>query len=535
MSADGPDGPTFARIEGRGGFRWTVRTSLAGRLFADGVLLPDPLVLGRRTIRRTASRLVEAVDPKAGGPPLIVKTYLRRPGLDDLFRGILYGSSAEIERGKAAGLLRRGIDVPEPIAAGTRRIGLSSESVLVEERIEGAEELGAVLSRGKIPAVARDRIIEALAVLFRRIHDAGAALGDPHLGNLLLAGGFDAPRLIPVDLRRVRLGRRLTERRRASNLALLGIASLGLASRADRRRFIAAYLGEGSTQAGRRALLEAVEACMAPLLLATARRRARRARRGIRRFGRRRAGDVVWLYRTDALPEIEEVLRDPEGAFRSPDRVLKEGRSSSVVIRGGLVVKEFRPKRIRSLFLDRLRLSRPLRGLARSIVLETAGIPTARVLAAGERRRGVLSTGGFLVSREIPGARTLLGALREGAPGPGGAAPARGLLRSAGRLVGRLHQAGISHRDLKALNVLVDGRGRLALVDLDGLRAAGRVGLRRAARDLGRLLRDLAAEAGGPAFVAEAVEGYFDARKGLDRDRFLASVRLNAECRMPNA
>jgi tRNA A-37 threonylcarbamoyl transferase component Bud32 len=518
----GRDEPSFVRLRGRGGYLWTVRTARVERLFADGVLLPDSLVLGRRTIRRTASRVVEAVDLKAGGPSVIVKTYLRRPGLDDLFRGILYRSSGEIERRNAAGLLRLGIPVPEPLAAGTRRIGLSSESVIVEERIEEAEELGAVLFRGRITARARDRIIEALAFLFRRLHDGGAALGDPHLGNLLLAGGLEEPRIIPVDLRRVRLGGRLPRSLRVSNLALLGIAARGLSSGADRRMFIATYLGEGSNPAERSALLEEVEARMTSLLLANARRRARRAVRGNRRFGRRRAGDVLWVYRTEALPEIEEILRDPKSVFRSPDRVLKDGRSSSVVIRGRLVVKEFRPKRLRSPFLDRLRLSRPLRGLARSIILQILGIPTAPVLAAGERRRRGLVTGGFLVSREVPGAKTLLGALREGACGIDGAAADRGLLRSTGRLIGRLHEAGITHRDLKALNILVDERGRIALVDLDGLRAAGRVGLRRAAKDLGRLLRDLRAEADGPALEKEAVEGYLEARKGIDRDRFLS-------------
>ncbi len=67
--------------------------------------------------------------------------------------------------------------------------------------------------------------------------------------------------------------------------------------------------------------------------------------------------------------------------------------------------------------------------------------------------------------------------------GFGAAAPA---LAATARLVARLHDEGLSQRDLKAENVLVAADGAVALVDLDGI-ARRRLDLARIARDLARL------------------------------------------------
>lgn len=79
---------------------------------------------------------------------------------------------------------------------------------------------------------------------------------------------------------------------------------------------------------------------------------------------------------------------------------------------------------------------------------------------------------------------------------PPGAAARRTVARRLGRLLGRLHRAGYRCRDLKAPNVVLDGRLRPWLVDLDGVRrlwGGRRTALR---RDLARLRRDLRAAGG---------------------------------------
>jgi tRNA A-37 threonylcarbamoyl transferase component Bud32 len=59
-----------------------------------------------------------------------------------------------------------------------------------------------------------------------------------------------------------------------------------------------------------------------------------------------------------------------------------------------------------------------------------------------------------------------------------------------GRLVGRLHASGFSHRDLKATNLLVrerDGRIEACIIDLDGAAKPWRLSKRRRLANLARL------------------------------------------------
>ena len=80
--------------------------------------------------------------------------------------------------------------------------------------------------------------------------------------------------------------------------------------------------------------------------------------------------------------------------------------------------------------------------------------------------RGV--AGGYehgLVSRELVGARDLVGVLRDER-----GAPRRAALRAAGEAVRRLHEAGVDHVDLNLKNVLIDAEGRGVVIDLDRCR-----------------------------------------------------------------
>jgi tRNA A-37 threonylcarbamoyl transferase component Bud32 len=503
----------FVRFTDRSGTAWKVRSGFEALLFDGGDFLPPSRVASREEIKRTISRRVLAVDLAGPVPtPLIVKTYLARRGLDDFLRGVLYPSSAEIELRHALDLRRRGIEVAAPVASGRHRTRLlASESTLISERFPGGVELSAALREGRLGHSARLSIIGAAADLFRRLHDAGVIHRDPHLQNLLLVDGLAAPRLIPIDLRRIRVRRSLPDRARKENLALLAVATRLLASRSDRRRFIERYLGPAAPAAARKSFLADVEARGARILRRLAPVRVRKSLDGNRRFERRRVGGIRWHIRLAAAgAELESLLADPEAPFRDPRALLKSGRSSTVARWGRWVVKRFNVKRRRNLIIDRFRLSRPRRNFARALLLENLGIPTAPAIAAGERRVRGLVAGGYLVSLFVPGARSCFDIVRGGsrAPGP---------LRLAGRLIARLHLAALAHRDLKAPNILFDARGRTCLIDLDGLRPARRIGPRRAASNLARLARDLLEASGGSfAPVAEVLEGYRDARPEAD-------------------
>jgi 3-deoxy-D-manno-octulosonic acid kinase len=133
---------------------------------------------------------------------------------------------------------------------------------------------------------------------------------------------------------------------------------------------------------------------------------------------------------------------------------------------------------------------RPLRELVLTAEARRRGVAAAEVLAA--RVEGRLAYRGALVTAEVPGAATLLEALRA-APDAG----ARGrLLAEAARAVAAMHAAGVWHADLNLTNILVhpgpDGPA-VALLDFDRARLArGPLGAGPRRRNLRRLARSLA-------------------------------------------
>ena len=77
-----------------------------------------------------------------------------------------------------------------------------------------------------------------------------------------------------------------------------------------------------------------------------------------------------------------------------------------------------------------------------------AGVPVPEVLGYVSRPAGPLLRRGWLVTREVPGAVDLLAFLESGPP----ATDRRVALRTAGRAMRALHDAGFSHPDLHLLH-----------------------------------------------------------------------------------
>src|SRR5262249_26115772 len=129
---------------------------------------------------------------------------------------------------------------------------------------------------------------------------------------------------------------------------------------------------------------------------------------------------------------------------------------------------------------------------------------------------------GYLLVEEVPDAVDLLTRANElaGRPDSAGRRELRGLIDQAARLAARLHERGLTHRDLKAANLLVspapwsptlperpelarataaDGAAHVWFVDLVGVRRPGKVPRARRVRDLARLA---ASFVGHPALTA---------------------------------
>lgn len=161
-------------------------------------------------------------------------------------------------------------------------------------------------------------------------------------------------------------------------------------------------------------------------------------------------------------------------------------------LRGGLVSR-FIEDHYLWLGLDNTRAFREWRLLAE---LYRVGLPVPRPIAARVVRWG-LSYRSDLITVFLPDTRPLASLLNEGT------VPAESW-RRIGAMLRRFHEHGVSHPDITAHNVLIDGAGRPYLVDFDNCRrrAPGSWELR-GLRRLERSLRKVALET-GTAFDAAA-------------------------------
>jgi 3-deoxy-D-manno-octulosonic acid kinase len=154
-------------------------------------------------------------------------------------------------------------------------------------------------------------------------------------------------------------------------------------------------------------------------------------------------------------------------------------------LRGGLVSR-FIEDHYLWLGLDNTRAFREWRLLADLFRL---GLPVPRPIAARVTRQG-LSYRSDLITVFLPDTRPLAALLNEGnVP--------RSCWPRIGQMLSRFHAHGVSHPDLTAHNILIDGEGRAYLVDFDNCRRRppGRWQERGLAR-LQRSLRKVALETG---------------------------------------
>lgn len=344
----------------------------------------------------------------------------------------------------------RRIPIVRHVALGERRTWSGvQESILITEGFDG---LPLIYVPGFDPESVR-RFVE-------HMHEHGVLQEDLHPGNLLVRKETFELRM--VDLHGTQVLEKLTSQQRAENLALL-------------RVFLPITVSREVAQ-----------------LSATKRRtlyreRSRRWARHNRDFVPVRAGGLRWQVR-EAFRNaaVDRVLGDPDGFLKTRSRILKPGRTSTVGLADGLVLKRFNFRKAENVVKDLFRPSRARRAFRAAYHLELLGIPTARPVAAADRRiLGVLLTS-YLLMEEVPGARDLGQLLR------GGWKPDLPAVRQAALLVARLHNDGFSHRDLKESNLVIGAEGKMHVLDLDGLRFVGKTPHSRALSDLHRLGRGVA-------------------------------------------
>lgn len=364
-----------------------------------------------------------------------------------------------------------GVPIVRHVALGERWTSRGlQESILITESFDGM-------------TLSEKTNFDSKAVLdfINRMHERGVLQTDLHPGNILVAASGEM-RL--VDLHGTKIMSQLNEYQRMRNLARLRSALEIPVSSEVERMSIRERQQRMHYRSGR---------CL----------------KHNREFAPKKLGGLEWRVRLPFFNEtVQSILSDPENFLKSRAKILKAGRTATVGCAEGFVLKRFNFRKAENLVKDWFRHSRAYRAYCKAYHLELLGIPTAKPIAAAEQRVFSFLRRSYLLMEEIPGATSLGQKLRSGKK------PSREIIRKTAELIGRLHQEGFSHRDLKESNIVFDRDGKIFLLDLDGLNFPGSVSSARAAVDLERLARDMS-KCGGVTRIEREIflRDYCRARK----------------------
>ncbi len=386
------------------------------------------------------------------------------------------GPKAKLEADRILRLSEMGIAVPELLGWGT---GPNSSAMLTRE-VTGAVPLEAVLESSISPR-ARRQFARLLGDFFGTLHSNGIWHPDPHPGNLLLADG----QLVLLDTHAVRFDLLSKE---LPNLVLLNRWFQQRASATDRARFWVAY------RDGHKATLALDDSSFRQLIesrthasnLRFWQQRRKRYVGSNSQVKPLRVGSWHGFSVTDLSQELfAQLSPDPLAPFApsTPYPRLKDGPSSAVVLLpGGVLLKRFRIKKRSTLLKNLIRPSSAKRSWINGHSLLDRGIATARpLLLLEQRQRGV--TGEALLAFEyLARATELKPALLQRDE-----LERCQLIDRLGLLLRRMHHVGVSHRDLKASNILVTSNGEPVLIDLVGVTLGTVVVPKIRQRDLARL------------------------------------------------
>ena len=206
-----------------------------------------------------------------------------------------------------------------------------------------------------------------------------------------------------------------------------------------------------------------------------------------------RSGKLRWYVHPRAdLAALKPLLERPDDFLKEPKWLLKDSELVTLGRTAPFFPGEPRHWILRRLnygtllhcVRDAVRPSRALRTFRFGLALEQAGIATPRVLAAVEQRTMGWPIKGFVVTEELSPSTNVFEHLRGH-----GRLPRVVLVRLA-EMIAHLHGQGLSHRDMKGTNILLDEQLRPWLIDLDGMRRIRKTRVKRISFDLSRLASD---------------------------------------------
>lgn len=419
-------------------------------------------------------RAVHAGTLRAAGSDhaVVVKVDRAVTALDRLKR-VLRGPPSQREARVLSALRERGLRVPEVLGQHAGPPGL-----LVTRRLPGLQPLPPV-------AQASRSLVDQVARVLARLHVAGLVHRDLTATNMGLVDG--EPVLVDAGGAHLR-STPPSARAALAHLAQVAHGFLHGASRSQAARGLRAWLEQaGMGRHAWRAWLRDVEA-------ARLERRRRHHRRRERRIAR--AGLHFAAFEQDGCTGVRRVPDLPEACLPLLARWLDAAPPGAEPLKGGRVLGLSLPDG-RAVVLKRYdapapgRRPRARHAFRRAVTLEERGLGVTRALACAWQPGGASVL--LSVRSPLPDLDHVLRRAPTWASWPRDRQGA--CLAALGRALRSLHDAEVTHRDLKSPNLLV-GSGpagwSVLVADVDGARARyGPVPWARRARDLARLAASL--------------------------------------------
>ena len=446
------------------GYWWQINE--AQRQHFDAVTDLHRGMVVKQNLQRTISR----IETPMGA------VYLKRSQVNtsrSYLRDVLRPPKAQLEYENALALLGQGITAIQPIAWGTKSQFWPSESLILTHEAIYAEPFADWLLH---PQSWKDqhRIAREIACYTAGLHEAGIDHPDPHPGNFLIthAGQFFA-----IDLHAIRFTLPLDTRDTLRTLAILNRWFQLRTPATIRYRFWQTYLAH---RPGLKLDPRTIEAATRASNCRFWTDRFKRYTLDNRETKRIKCGPIHGYAERD-LPEkfVAELLNDPDALFTQPGvKMLKDSRSSTVAVvmmgEREVILKRFRLKSNVVLLKNALRPTAALRSWRFGRNLIDRGLPTAKPLAMVERFRYGVPREGYIVFEKVPDGIELPQALGQVST------------VKLGKFIRTMHDREVSHRDLKAPNILIS-HGEPVLLDLVGLVVGRKVSDRIRVRDLARL------------------------------------------------